>query len=131
MSQRVMKIGIFTAAAAASAALAGCNVSVGAMSCDSIADHAKATSQNQQYKITALSNVHEVSRTAAETRCEGNATWSDSSNSQIYMRAYEEGGNRMVAYQNQPFQDGAGAAPAAPPPSGGVPGYDQPAANQQ
>ena len=69
-----------------------------------------------------------MSRTEAEARCQGNAAWSDNSTTDIYLRAYRQGENTMVAYSATGF-DAAGAAQNAQAPQApsaqGVPGYDQ------
>lgn len=132
-----LSIGAATVAVIGAGLLAGCNPSVASLSCDRIAEQAKETSQSQQYKINSITNVREVSRTEAEARCQGNASWSDNSTTDIYMRAYRDGENTMVAYSASGFEQtgapGAGAGappPPAAPPAQGVPGYDAPA-NQQ
>jgi hypothetical protein len=141
MAYQFIRIGAVASAIVAAGLIAGCNPSISSMSCDRIAEEAKTISQGQQYKINSISNLRELSRTEQEARCQGNAAWNDNSNSDIYLRAYEQSGNTMVAYQTRPF-DGAGAGPAAPQPQGapppqqtppaqgGVPGYDQPAQPQ-
>jgi hypothetical protein len=73
------------------------------MDCAAIADQAKTISQGQPLKIQSIANAHETSRTATEARCEGNATMADGATGTIYLRAYEENGNTMVAYQGTPF----------------------------
>ena len=73
------------------------------MDCAAILDHAKEISQAQPVKITSVANLHETSRNDTDARCEGNATMSDNSTGTIYLRAYEENGNTMVAYQGTPF----------------------------
>lgn len=135
MAYRV-RIGVAASAVVAAGLLAGCNVNVATLSCDRIAEEAKQTSQAQQYKINSITNLREVSRTEAEARCQGNASWNDNTTTDIYLRAYRDGGNTMVAYSATGFDSataGAGGAQpqpqqqAAPPPAQGVPGYDQPA----
>lgn len=139
MAYQFVRIGAASSAIVAAALIAGCNPSVASLSCDRIAEQAKETSQSQQYKINNINNVREVSRTEAEARCQGNASWSDNTTTDIYMRAYRDGENTMVAYSATGFEQ-TGTAPAggaqqpqqaAPPPAQGVPGYDQPAQNSQ
>jgi hypothetical protein len=134
MAHQLVRIGAAASAIGAAALLAGCNPSVASLSCDRIAEEAKQTSQAQQYKINSITNVREVSRTEAEARCQGNASWSDNTTTDIYLRAYRDGGNTMVAYSATGFEAaGTGGAPQQPaaPPAQGVPGYDQPAGNGQ
>jgi len=90
------------AAAIALAALGGC-VNVSSLDCSEIANEAKRISQEQPVKIQALDNVRETARAEHEAKCEGNATMSDGSTGTLYLRAYEENGNTMVAYQGTPF----------------------------
>lgn len=84
--------------------LGGCAVNVGDLSCDEIAGKAKELSEGQDTKIAALANVSVTSRTEAEVRCRAEATWSDNASTPVYVRAYEESENRMVAYQTTPFE---------------------------
>ena len=90
------------AAAVALSALSGCQ-NVASLNCSEIADHAKRISQNEAVKIQTIENVRETSRSENEAKCEGNATMSDGSTGTMYLRAYEENGNTMVAYQGTPF----------------------------
>jgi len=131
MANQPVRIGALASAVVAAGLIAGCNPSVASLSCDRMAEEAKQTSQSQQYKINSITNVREVSRTEAEARCQGNASWSDNTTTDIYIRAYRQGENTMVAYSATGF-DAAGAAqnaqaPQAAPPAQGTPGYDQPA----
>lgn len=83
--------------------LPACAPSIASMSCDTMAQKAQETSQSQPVKITAVTDLRETSRNDNEARCEGEATLDGGSNTHIYLRAYKEGDNTMVAYQNQPF----------------------------
>ena len=47
--------------------------------------------------------MRETSRTPTDARCEGQAQLADGGSGTVYMRAYEEGSNIMVAYQGEPF----------------------------
>ena len=84
------------------AALSGCT-NVASLDCNEIAEQAKRISQNEPSKIQTIANVRETARSEGEAKCEGNATMSDGSTGTIYLRAYEENGNTMVAYQGTPF----------------------------
>ena len=83
--------------------LSACTPKVSSMDCNAILDQAKHISEGQPVKIQSVANVHETSRTGTDARCEGNATMSDNSTGTIYLRAYEENGNTIVAYQGTPF----------------------------
>jgi outer membrane murein-binding lipoprotein Lpp len=90
------------AAALALAALSGCT-NVASLDCSEIATEAKRISEQQPVKIQSLDNVRETARTENEAKCEGNATMTDGSTGTLYLRAYREGDNTMVAYQGTPF----------------------------
>ena len=83
--------------------LSACAPKVSSLDCAAILDHAKQISQGQPVKIQSVANLHETSRNDTDARCEGNATMSDNSTGTIYLRAYEENGNTVVAYQGTPF----------------------------
>lgn len=129
-----VRIGLVSSAVVAAGLLAGCN-NISSMSCDRIADEAKGISQQQQVKINSITNLREISRTEAEARCQGNAAWSDNTSTDIYLRAYRQGDNTMVAYSDRGFDSAAaptpGAQPQQAPPAQGVPGYDQPSQGDQ
>ena len=92
-----------TAAAAITlAALSSCT-NVASLDCNEIATEAKRISEQQPVKIQSLDNVRETARTENEAKCEGNATMSDGSTGTLYLRAYKEDGNTMVAYQGTPY----------------------------
>lgn len=82
--------------------LTGC-VNVSSMDCARIAEEAKTISAAQPIQIRAISNSNETSRTENEARCTAQAELSDGRNTILYLRAYEEGGNTMVAYQETQF----------------------------
>jgi hypothetical protein len=90
-------------ALAAAPFLSACTPKVSGMDCTAILNEAKRLSQGQTLKIQSVENVHETSRNDTEARCEGNATMSDNSTGTLYLRAYEENGNTIVAYQGTPF----------------------------
>ena len=83
--------------------LAGCTPKVANMDCNEILNQAKRISQGQPTHIQNVENLHETSRQQTDARCEGNATMSDNSTGTIYLRAYEDNGNTIVAYQGTPF----------------------------
>ena len=120
-------------------ALSGCE-NISRWDCNRIAEKSVELSQSQPIKFRAITNVRETSRNESDARCEGTAQLVDGGSGTVYMRAYLDGSNIMVAYQGMPFDGAPGAAPApqpAPPaqqpapPAEGVPGYDQPAEQPQ
>jgi hypothetical protein len=98
-----LKAGSTMIALAAFTLLSGC-VNVSHLDCSEIADQAKLISQNQQIKIQSVANSRETSRNGTEARCTVEATLSDGRSTTLYLRAYEENGNTMVAYQETEFQ---------------------------
>jgi hypothetical protein len=81
--------------------LSGCG-GISGMSCDAIAEHAKEISATQGLQVRTVSNLQETSRSDTEARCTGQAELSDGRSTTLYLRAYEENGNTMVAYQETP-----------------------------
>ena len=91
------------AALAAFAPLAGC-ADVASLDCTEIAEQAKQASQSHAMKIRRIANARETSRTGNDARCAAEAVWSDGANMIVYLRAYEDGDNTMIAYQATPFE---------------------------
>jgi hypothetical protein len=83
-------------------ALAGCG-GVAHLDCDGIAGRAKALSQDRPIRIASIANPREMSRTETEIRCTGDATLADGGTAPLYMRAREENGEVVVAYQGVPY----------------------------
>ena len=98
-----LKLGSACLVLAGAILLPACTPKVSSMDCNAILDEAKRISQNQPTKIQSVANLHEISRTENDARCQGDATMSDNSAGTIYLRAYEENGNTIVAYQGTPF----------------------------
>ena len=95
-------------ALAAVALLAACTPSVSSLDCSEIADQAKQAGEGQAIRLTEVRNAREESRTEREARCVGEATWSDQSVSNVYLRAYAtENGSTMVEYRNMPYDQPA------------------------
>ncbi len=82
--------------------LSGCD-SVASMDCSQIADHAKQISADQPIQIRAISNPQEAGRTDSDARCTATAELSDGRTTTLYLRAYDDNGNTMVAYQETAF----------------------------
>ena len=97
------KLGSALLVLAAMPLISACTPKVSGMDCAAIVEEATKISQGQTVKIQTVANAHETARTPTDARCEGNATMSDGSSGIIYLRAYEENGNTMVAYQGTPF----------------------------
>lgn len=103
MNATHLKIGSAFLVLAATPLLSACAPSVASLDCSEIVTEATKISQNQPVKIQSVADARETARTENDARCEGNATMSDGSTGTIYLRAYEENGNTMVAYQGTPF----------------------------
>ena len=97
-----MKLGS-TALVFCALALSGCGTSVAQWDCAEIAEKSTELSQEQPVKFQSISDVRETSRTPTDARCEGQAQLAGGDSGTVYMRAYEEGSNIMVAYQGTPF----------------------------
>jgi hypothetical protein len=98
-----LRLGLAAIAAAAVPMISACTPSVASLDCEEIATKAKEISQNQPIKIQNITNVRETSRNESEARCTGDAALADGGSGPVYMKAYQEGGNTMVAYQGTPF----------------------------
>jgi len=79
------------------------DTSVADWDCARIATKATELSQTQPARFRDITNVREASRTATDARCEGTASLQTGESGTVYMRAYQEGTNIMVAYQGEPF----------------------------
>jgi len=86
--------------------LAACSPSVSSLDCDEIADQAKQAGEGQAVRLSEARNLREEFRSEREARCVGEATWSDQSTSNVYLRAYSvENGSTMVEYRNMPYEE--------------------------
>jgi hypothetical protein len=77
------------------------------MNCSQISDQAREMYTSQQPAMNEIANVIEVSRTPGETgevRCTGLAKFTDGSEGPLYMRAYKDGGNTMIASSGSGFE---------------------------
>ena len=88
---------------AAATSLSGC-VNVSSMDCAEIADQAKRISESQPIQIRNVTNAQETSRNESEARCTATVELSDGRSTTVYPKAYEEGSNTMVAYQETQFE---------------------------
>ena len=97
-----LKLGIAVTMLLGAGLLAACN-SVSDWDCARIAQKSVELSQSQPIKFRTIDNVRETSRNETDARCEGTAQLVDGASGTVYMRAYQEGTNIMVAYQGTPF----------------------------
>jgi len=88
---------------AATLLTSGC-VNVASLDCDDIADQAKQISANQPIQIRNITGSQEISRGENDARCTAQAELSDGRSTTLYLRAYDDNGNTMVAYQEEAFQ---------------------------
>lgn len=73
--------------------------------CPRIAEHSVQMSQQQPIRLRSITNVRETGRTATLANCLGFASTENGDTGDVYMRAYVEGTNIMVAYQGEPFSN--------------------------
>ena len=100
-----MKYALRAAGAVAGAILlAGCSPSVSSLDCSEIADQAKDAGEGQAVRLSEVRNLREENRSDREARCIGQATWSDNSSSDVYLRAYATDNGTMVEYRNMPYE---------------------------
>ncbi len=99
----ILKSGTAAILLAAAATLSGCT-NVASLDCSEIAENAKQISQGQEIKIQSFSDARETSRSDGEARCTAQAQLSDGRSTTLHLRAYEENGNVMVAYQETEFE---------------------------
>lgn len=83
-------------------ALAGCG-GIAQLDCRQIAASARQLSQARPIRIENIANVRETARTETEVRCTGDATLADGGTAPLYLRAREENGHAVVAYQGVPY----------------------------
>jgi len=102
MTLPFLKSSAAAGALASLALLAGCG-SVADWDCNRIAEKSVELSQNQPIRFRTVTNVRETARNENDARCEGTAQLVDGTTGTVYMRAYLEGSNIMVAYQGTPF----------------------------
>ena len=98
-----MRMFVLGASIAAAALLSGC-VNVASLDCSEIAEQAKRISETQPIQIRSIGDAQETSRHEGEARCTASAELSDGRTTTLYLRAYEEGTNTMVAYQEDAFE---------------------------
>jgi hypothetical protein len=97
-----LKFGVSALALLGAGLLSACN-SVSDWDCARIAEKSVELSQSQPIRFRSIDNVRETSRNDTDARCEGTAQLLDGNSGTVYMRAYQEGTNIMVAYQGTPF----------------------------
>ena len=86
-------------------ALAGCNGRAAALSCDEIASQAQTASRTQGTPVARFKDIREQSVTETEKRCTATAEVEGQGDVAVHLRGYQdEGGNQMVAFQEQPFE---------------------------
>ena len=83
-------------------ALAGCG-GIPRVDCAQVAEGAQLVSQQRPIRIRSIANVRETARSETELRCTGDATLADGGTAPLYLRAREENGHAVVAYQGVPY----------------------------
>ena len=97
-----LKFGISITALLGAGLLSACT-GVADWDCARIAEKSVELSQGQPIRFRTIDNVRETARNDTDARCEGTAHLVDGGSGTVYMRAYQEGTNIMVAYQGTPF----------------------------
>lgn len=85
------------------AALTGCSGGIASATCEDVAARAVEISAEESIQIRAVSDTRETARGPADLRCTASAVLSDERATTLYLRAYDDDGSLMVAYQEHPF----------------------------
>ena len=88
---------------AALAALTGCTGGIASATCEDVAARAVEISAGEALQIRSVSETRETARSPSDLRCTANAVLSDERATILYLRAYDDNGSLMVAYQEHPF----------------------------
>lgn len=97
------KTGVIALGCGMTAALSGCG-GISSMSCEEIGARAMEISATQPIPVTEIGAAQETSRQENDVRCTAQARLSTGRTTTLYLRAYEENGDRKVAYQETPFR---------------------------
>lgn len=84
-------------------ALAGCTGGIASATCEDVVARAVEIAASEQIRIRSISDAHETARGPSDLRCTARAVLSDERATTLYLRAYDDNGSLMVAYQEHPF----------------------------
>lgn len=82
--------------------LGGCG-GISGMDCAEIGVRAREISAANPIRIAELAGFQETMRAESDIRCTAQARLADGRATTLYLRAFEEGGEAKVAYQERPF----------------------------
>ncbi len=85
------------------AALTACSGGISSATCEDVAARAVEIAAGEALQIRSVSDARETARSPSDLRCTGNAVLSDERATILYLRAYDDNGSLMVAYQEHPF----------------------------
>ncbi|MBX3562025.1 MAG: hypothetical protein KF780_09465 [Sphingomonas sp.] len=85
------------------AALIGCSGGIASATCEDVAARAVEIAASEPIQIRSTADPREIARTPADLRCTASAVLSDERATTLYLRAYDDNGSLMVAYQEHPF----------------------------
>jgi hypothetical protein len=88
---------------AAMVALTGCSNGIASTTCEDAAARAVEISADESLQIRSVSDTRETARGPTDLRCTARAVLSDERATTLYLRAYDDNGILMVAYQEYPF----------------------------
>ncbi len=81
----------------------GCAGGIASATCEEVAARAIEISAAEPISVRAVTDARETARAPDELRCTARAVLSDERSTTLYLRAYDENGTLMVAYQEYPF----------------------------
>lgn len=102
MRRFVARTGSAGLAVAGAALLSACG-GISGMDCAEIGERAREISAGNPIQIAALAGFQETMRADNDVRCTAQARLADGRATTLYLRAFEEGGDAKVAYQERPF----------------------------
>ncbi len=84
-------------------ALAGCTGGIASATCEDVVARAVEISAEESVQIRSTADAREIARGPGDLRCAASAVLSDERATTLYLRAYDDNGSLMVAYQEHPF----------------------------
>ena len=97
-----MTIKLTLSAALLASVLTGCTTRAAQLSCDDLAEQAKAASQTQGTPVTRFTDVREQSATETEKVCTATAEVAGGATTSVVVRGYEQDGQQKVEFHEAP-----------------------------
>lgn len=88
---------------AVAATATGCADGIASATCEEVAARAVEISASGPLPVRSVTDASETARSPNELRCIARAVLSDERATTLYLRAYDDNGTLMVAYQEHPF----------------------------